>query len=150
MQKKGYTLLSDDFVPIERDSKKCYPFPAAMSVKQGSKEILSTEFPSLANDENKYYTHGNKTVSYLAFSEFANPIPTKEIIFIKYNPDVDFEIEEIKRVEALKMLLEETWTYPSPESAGSFIDWFLTVRCVRRTYSNNEKAIDKIAQLFAK
>jgi hypothetical protein len=146
---KGYTLLSDDFVLIDRGSKKSYPFPAAMSIKQGSKELLMALFPSLENNENDYYTYNQKTVSYLTFSDIVHPVPVKEVVFIKYNPDIDFEIEEVNKVEALKMLLEETWTLPSPENAGSFIDWFLGLTCFRLTYSNNEKAISKIVQLFS-
>lgn len=147
---RGYTLLSDDFVSVEASTKNAFPFPAAMSVKQGSKEMLSALYPSLANNENEHYTHNQKTVSYLTFNNEATPAPVEEVIFIKYNPDVDFEMEELHRIDALRMLLEETWTHPSPENASSFIDWFLGLKCFRLTYSNNEKAISKITQLFAK
>jgi hypothetical protein len=150
LQQHGYALLSDDFVPIERYSQKAFPFPVAMSVKHGAKKMLSALYPSLANEINDHHTYNQKTVSYLTFNNEASPVPAQEVIFIKYNPDVDFEIEELPRAKALKMLLDETWTNPSPENAGSFLDWFLGLKCYRLTYSNNEKAISKITQLFTK
>lgn len=150
LQQQGYELLSDDFVPVEGSSKNAFPFPAAMSVKPGAKQMLSAQYPSLSNNEKEHRTHNQKTVSYLIFSNEVSPVPVEEVIFIKYNPDVDFELEELTQAKALKMLLEETWTHSSQKNASSFLDWFIGLKCYKLTYSDNEKAISRIAQLFAK
>src|SRR5690606_33142888 len=47
LQNRGYKLISDDFVPIDRNSLKAYPFPIAMSVKQTSMDLLASLFPGL-------------------------------------------------------------------------------------------------------
>jgi hypothetical protein len=148
LQQKGFSLLSDDFVPIERLSQYAFPFPSAISVKEGATELLSKWYPSLQREQKPQLSRTNKMVRYLPVDGKAIPTPVKEIIFIKYDPTVDFEMEKLPRTEALKMLLDETWTSPSAENAGRFLDWYCSVSCYRLTYSNNEKALQTIIKLF--
>ena len=148
LQQKGFTLVSDDFVPLERVTQHVFPFPAAMSVKGGATELLSALYPSLQKQEEAQLSRTNKLVRYLPVEGKALPTPVKEIIFIKYDPVVDFELEKVPRLEALKMLLDETWTSPSPENASQFLDWYCEVSCYRLTYSNNQKALQSISELF--
>ncbi len=148
LQQKGFTLVSDDFVPLERITQHVFPFPAAMSVKEGATELLSALYPSLQKQEEAQQSRTNKLVRYLPVEGKALPTPVKEIIFIKYDPAVDFKMEHLPRLEALKMLLDETWTSPLPENAGQFLDWYCGISCYRLTYSNNEKALQTIAKLF--
>jgi hypothetical protein len=148
MQHKGFSLVSDDFVPIERLSQLAFPFPSAMSVKEGTTELLSVWYPSLQSEQEPQLSRTNKLVRYLPVDGKAVPAPVKEIILIKYDPAVDFEIEKLSRTEALKMLLDETWTSPSAENAGRFLDWYCGISCFRLTYSNNEKALQTIIRLF--
>lgn len=148
LKQKGFALVSDDFVPVERSSQHVFPFPAAMSVKDGATDLLSAFYPSLKGDVESQLSLTNKQVRYLPVEGEAVPAPVKEIIFIKYDRAVDFEMEELPRIEALKMLLDETWTFPSDENAGQFLDWYSGLTCYRLTYSNNEKAIQTIVQLF--
>ena len=145
---RGYSLVSDDFVPIERTTGNAFHVPIAMSVKEDATTILSMFYPSLLEQAETHRSLTNKKVKYLYFRETVTPSPVKEIIFIKYDPDVDFEMEKLPRIEALKLLLDEAWTYPSAVNAGSFLDWFTGLVCYRLTYSNNEKAIKVIDQLF--
>lgn len=148
LMQKGYALVSDDFVPIERFSRQVFPFPAAMSVKEGANELLSALYPELLKQSALLKSTTNKMVKYLPIEGKALPGKIKETIFIKYDPAIDFEWELVPRADALKMLLDETWTAPSAVNASCFLDWYCGISCYRLTYSNNEKALEFIAKLF--
>jgi hypothetical protein len=148
LQQKGLALVSDDFVAVERFSQHVFPFPAAMSVKEGASEMLSAFYPSLKEQEATQRSLTNKLVKYLPIEGVSVPAPVQEIIFIKYDPEVDFEMEKRPRADALKLLLDETWTFPSAENADRFLDWYSRLSCYRLNYSNNEKAIQAIIELF--
>ena len=89
-----------------------------------------------------------KRVRYLPVNENMITAPTHEILFVKYDPNVDFEMKELSRVDALKILLDETWTFPSAENATRFLKWYSQRSFFSLTYSNNEKALDAIKKLF--
>jgi hypothetical protein len=143
LKQKGFSVLADDFVPVEGATKQVCPLPAAISVKEGAIGLLSAWYPELQANLQTYQTE-----RYLPFEGCASPAPVRAIVFIKYNRSVDFEWQELPRPEALKMLLEETWTSPSAENASRFLDWYSEIPCYRLTYSNNEKALQIITKLF--
>lgn len=145
---KGFSLVSDDLVPIERESKMVYPFPAAISVKEGSQDLLSLYYPTLKIQSEPEITRTNKLVRYIPIESEAIPAPAKAVIFIKYDPTIDFAMEKLPFTESLKLLLDETWTYPSFENAKEFIYWHDSVNCYRITYSDNDKAVSVITKLF--
>lgn len=110
LQAEGFRLISDDFVPIGRKSFCAYPFPMAMSVKNGSVGVLSEVFPSLEGLPQNTISP-EKVVRYLPplnGFEGANDIfPVKEFIFIEYNPSVDFSFEKLDSLEGIKLLLDQ-------------------------------------------
>jgi hypothetical protein len=145
LKQKGYSIVSDDFVPIEGATRQVCPFPAAMSVKEGATGLLSAWYPELRSDKDDDLQIPER---YLPVEGCVSPAPVRAIVFIKYSRDIDFEWQELPRLQALKMLLEETWTSPSAENAGRFLDWYGEIPCYRLTYSNNEKALRVIEKLF--
>lgn len=149
LQTKGYKIVSDDFVPVERSSFKAYPFPIAMSVKEGSMDLLKPHYPELEN--NPLITlNPEKKIKYLPVDNQIMKMifPVKEFIFIKYDNTVDFSIEKIKPANAIKILFEEAWIPPQPENVEIFLDKILNISFYKLTYSNNKKALDAIRQLF--
>jgi len=150
LQTRGYPLISDDFVPVDRDSLNAYPFPIAMSVKQGSMDLLASQFPDLEQKPVTYISP-EKCVRYLPpnHTEVIKAIyPVKEIIFIEYNNLVDFVWEKLDPVKSIKLLLDQAWVLPAPENAVRLFDWILRTNFYQLTYSNNEKALDAITNLF--
>ncbi len=147
LQQKGFKLVSDDYVPIDKHTKRAFPFPLAISVKEGATELLSSLYPSLSGNKLQL-SPANKQVRYLPASGEALPAPVKEIIFIKYDTTIDFKIEKLSGTQALKMLLEETWVSPLPENANLFLDWYPSVSFYSLAYSDNEKALQAITNLF--
>jgi len=86
LQAKGYQIISDDFVPIEQSSFKAYPLPIAMSVKEGSMELLRSHYPEL--ETNPLITvNSKKKIKYLPVdTKVMNMIfPVNEFVFIKYD-----------------------------------------------------------------
>lgn len=151
LQDRGYQLISDDFVPIDRHSFKAYPFPIAMSVKQSSMHLLAALFPTL-EEKPLNYISPEKSVRFLPPK--VNPEINSRIfqvhgfVFIKYDSDVDFVWEKLDPVKALKLLLDQAWVTPTPGNAVLLFERIFQLSFYQLTYSNNKKALDTIAKLF--
>lgn len=151
LQTIGYQLISDDFVPIDRDSFCAYPFPIAMSVKQTSMELLASHYPSL-EQKTLTYISPEKSVRYLPPAEnrdiTSEIYPLKAFIFINYDNSVDFAWEKLDPVTAMKPLLDQAWVSATPGNASLLFDWIHQISFFRLTYSNNKKALEAITKLF--
>ena len=151
LRSKGYRLISDDFVPIEKHSFKAHPFPIAMSVKQGAMELISPLFPELEHKELNYISP-EKSVRYLApdtnASIFGAVFPVHEIVFVRYDNAVAFKFEKLDPVNGVKLLLDQAWVVPSPENAATVFEWITRLSFYQLTYSDNEKGIKAITNLF--
>lgn len=151
LQDRGYKLISDDFVPIDRNSFNAYPFPIAMSVKQSSMDLLASLFPDLEQKQLNYISP-EKSVRYLPpneNSDFVNDVfPVDEFIFIKYDKSVDFKWENIDPLKAMKLLLDQAWITPNKGNAEILFERITQLSFYQLTYSNNQKALDAITNLF--
>lgn len=151
LQAKGYQLISDDFVPIDRKLLNAYPFPIAMSVKEGSMELLVSHFPELGQKPLNYISPV-KSVRYLASSEnpdfTKNIFPAQEFIFVKYDQSIDFVMEKLDPLQAIRLLLDQTWVTPSRGNPAILFDLILQKSFYQLSYSNNKKALDAITNLF--
>jgi len=150
LQAKGFQLISDDFVPIDRESFCAYPFPIAMSVKEGSMELLTPKFPSL-KEKPLNYLSAEKSVRYLSFNDVDITkaiFPIKEFVLIEYNYAIDFQMEKIDPINGLKLLFDESWISPTPGNAAILFDRIPHLSFYKLTYSNNQKAMDALTTLF--
>jgi hypothetical protein len=151
--KQGLQFVSDDFVPIDSRYCKAYPFPAALSVKDGAYPILLPLYKQLETAEIFHFKGTNKTVRYLPFpadKNFYKPLPVRNLVFIQYNPQKTFSFRKVPTLEAIKRFNEEAWVSYRPEHARKFINWFPKLNCYELEYSDNEKAIHAIMDLFKK
>ena len=151
MQSKGYELISDDFVPIDNSIFNAWPFPIAMSVKQGSMEVLTPHFPVL-DEKKSTYISPEKSVRYLApvdkLSSSKAAFPVHELVFIEYNTSIDFRFEKLDPIKGLKLLLDQAWIVPAPDNAMRLLELVPRISFFNLTYSDTEKALDAIAELF--
>ena len=151
MQSKGYELISDDFVPIDNLSFNAWPFPIAMSVKQGSMEVLTNHFPTLKQKKATYISP-EKSVRYLAPPDKLNSskaaFPVHELVFIEYNTSIDFRFEKLDPIKGLKLLLDQAWIVPAPDNAKRLLELVPRISFFNLTYSDTEKALEAIAELF--
>lgn len=151
LQNRGFQLLSDDFVPIDRHLFRAWHFPMAMSVKHGALEVLSSLYANL-EEKPINETPAKKSVRYLypdydpERSNMASPV--HDVVSIKYDPTVEFEFKEADRLKAIKLMLDQSWILPNPGNAGIFLDQVARWSFYQLTYSNNEKALDVLSKLF--
>ena len=151
LQSSGFQLISDDFVPIDRYTFSAYPFPISVSVKPGSMELLKPLFPIL-EDKPLTFLSAEKSVRYIPPSNHAEVIhsvfPVKELIFIEYNSAIDFKLEKLDPIVALKALLDQVWVTPIQGNATILLDRIMEISFFKLTYSNNQKALAAISNLF--
>ena len=149
--KEGLKLLSDDFVAIDARFCKAYPFPAALSVKDGSFPVLQPLYNQLENSETFHFKNTNKTVKYLRFPDedsFYKPLPVRILVFVKYNPAKPFSFRKVPTLEAFRRFNEEAWVSHLPANARKFIKWFPGLKCYELEFSDNKRAVKVILGLF--
>lgn len=149
LQAHGFHCIADDFVPID-DSKKVHAFPAGISIKKTSLDVLLPYYPELISSAEYHYKRLNKTVRYLPPSaiDYNNSSLCKALLFIKYNKEVDFEMKKISNISAFQKLIPDSWISQNPKNVSIFLDWFSSLPCYQLTYSDNKKMISKIGELF--
>jgi hypothetical protein len=151
LQANGFSLLSDDFIMLDNKREKVWKIPLSVSVKEGSLNLLASRYPELKNMSSHSGPSG-KQVYYLTPIETpGNPgtsYPVKTIVFIQYSRDVTFKMEKVKAEEALMSLLAETWVNPNSKNVKQFLEWAERLDYYRLTYSDHNKALEKISNLF--
>jgi hypothetical protein len=147
---KEFHLVSDDFVMIDKQ-KRAYNFPSAMSVKQGAIETLLPGYPELI-DKTEIQVSPEKKVRYLTKGNYKNNpfeiYPVNEIVFVQYNPKIDFKLTRISCFKGIKAFLEQTYITPDPECAEIFLEWALQASFYRLSYSDTNLAQNAMIQLF--
>jgi len=150
LQSRGYNLISDDFVPIDKQSFHAWPFPIAMSIKPGAMNVLSNFYSGLDNKPLKL-SSSKKSVRYLnpEYNPGSNLIsPVKEVVSIKYDPKVEFEFSKADKSKAIKLMLDQSWILPNAGNAQVFLDLVSQWDFYQLTYSNTEMALDAISKIF--
>lgn len=150
LKARAYNFLSDDFITADENGN-VYPFPAAISVKEGSVETLSEYYPEL-KEISPQETFIGKIVRYLSVEnlsgDYESGFPVKAFVFVKYDKHSESIIEEVTKKEALQHLLKETWVKPETENIEKFFDWIENTTFYRLQYSDNQLAIDFVQRLF--
>lgn len=150
LKASGLDYISDDFIAATADGN-VYPFPASISVKDGSFKVLSVYYPELGDKVLEKAATG-KMVRYLPANNFSkihqNGIPVSSFIFVDFKPESSLEINPVTKKEALQFLLKETWVNPSPEYVSAFFNWVEKTNFYRMTYSDNDKMISSIKNLI--
>jgi hypothetical protein len=150
LQANGFTCLADDFVPIDRDKKEVYSFPAAISIKKNSLETLLPIYPELENSAEYNFKRLNKIVRYLKPNnpDFLSHLPCKDLVFIKYEKNSALKFDKISKINAFMQLVPDSWLSPIKENAQIFLDWFDSLNCYQITYSENNEMIASVAKIF--
>ncbi len=145
MQNQGYTLLSDDFVPVDFKSLKIYPFPASVSVKSGSFNLLKKYYPVLSEQPEVHFRLTNKSLRFmppLHINHFDyHPRSLKHIVFVNYVENKEVELRELQIPEALILFNEEAWISHEPEKAKRFMDWFSGMKFFKLDYGNSSEVV---------
>lgn len=150
LQANGYQLLSDDFIAAD-EKANVYPFPSAISVKEGSVDVLSAYYPELTNGPT-YIASTGKQVRYI---ENNNPINSsysgsrvKAIVFVKFKTDVECQCKLVDRSDAIPLLLNEIWVQPKANNINRFFEWLNTCAFYELEYSDHRDALGCVAKIF--
>jgi len=148
---EGFNFVSDDFIPIDARFCNVYPFPAALSVKDGAFPVLTPLFSHLQDAVTYHFKGTNKTLKYLPFPDdgnFYKPLPLRNLVFVQYDPDMPFSFRKVPTLEAIRRFNEEAWLSPAPANARKFIKWFPKINCYELIYGDNKQAIRNVKGLF--
>lgn len=150
LQANGLTCIADDFVPIDAKKQEVYSFPSAISIKKNSVPVLLNIYPELENSAEYHFKTLNKIVRYLPpnTSDYTQHLPCKALVFIKYQPEVELQVNSISSIEAFEQLVPDSWLSPLSENAEVFLNWFSQLPCYQIVYSNNKKMIETVHKLF--
>ena len=150
LKAKGYGYLSDDFIAVDKTGRAS-PFPAAISVKEGSVPVLSEFYPELQKTPEEH-TFIGKTVRYIPVcntdESTADGVPVKAFVFVQYSANAKAVFKAVQKREALQLLLKETWVNPEPEFVKAFFDWIDRTEFYRLTYSRTEEALATVKTIL--
>ncbi|CAL2085425.1 hypothetical protein [Tenacibaculum sp. 190524A02b] len=151
LQANGFTCLADDFVPVLAKTNEVYSFPSAISIKKNSVPVLLSMYPELATTAEYHFKALNKIVRYLPpkNNDYSQHKKCTSLVFIKYVPESDIQINQISSLNAFEKLVPDSWLSPHAENAKAFLDWFENLTCYKLTYSDNKKMIDTVTKLFS-
>ncbi|MFL3661877.1 MAG: hypothetical protein ACI6PN_09015 [Polaribacter sp.] len=152
LQANGFTCLADDFVPVASKTREVYSFPAAISIKKNSLETLLPLYPQLENSAEYHFKGLNKIVRYLKpnNTDFLSHLPCKDLIFIKYEKNSALKYVKLSKAAAFQRLVPDSWLSPIKENAQLFLNWFASLNCYQITYSENEKMLETVSEIFNK
>lgn len=147
MMAEGFNILSDDFVPVAIKNPEIYHFPAGISVKKSAGHFLQ-EFISQPNIA--ILLANNETEVYLPTGEngLLCNVPAKAIVFVKYDPETEYELKRESNLQVMNLLIEQSWIAGTPEAAEAFLSWYFTLPVYTLRYSDNQKAVEGISGLF--
>lgn len=149
---QGYRFISDDFIPIGLHSLKVFPFPASLSVKEGSLPVLTPYFKSLETAQTYFFRNKDKSVKYLPLNKykgFYKPTPVKSILYIKYHSEKENSLKKLSFRESIRKFHEHSWINPSPKHARKFIKWFPGIPCYELVYNSDRYAADQIKKILS-
>ncbi|HKI87941.1 MAG TPA: hypothetical protein VKA38_02865 [Draconibacterium sp.] len=152
LKANGFGYISDDFIAADENGD-VYPFPAAISIKEGAVKRLSEFYPELMGKDTETAFTG-KTVRYLPVFNYAEmaaaPFPVKALVFVQYNNSDSFHFEKVSKKEALQLLLKETWVNPVSDKVTRFFDWIEKTDFYRLQYSKWEQALNAIQRIYSR
>ncbi len=149
LQAHGFDCIADDFVPVDKNAN-VRGFPAGISIKRNSLDVLLPLYPQLKTSAEFHYKRLNKIVRYLPPSkiEYDQKYPCNALVFIKYDSKIEFEINPISNLVAFEKLIPDSWISQEFENVSTFLSWFENLPCYQLTYSNNQKMIKAIDNLL--
>jgi hypothetical protein len=149
--RNGFEFVSDDYVAVDLQTCMLHPFPASLSVKQGSYPVLEPLYNELKTSQEFHFKNTSKTLKYISFPAgpgFYKPVPVRKIVFVKFQSGEKNMLRQIPFLDAFKRFNDNSWISPFPSGARKFINWFEKLNYYELVYSDNEKAVKSIISLM--
>jgi hypothetical protein len=150
LQANGFHCIADDFVPVSALTQDIFSFPAAISIKKNSLDVLLPFYPELKTSAEYHFTRLNKIVRFLPpkNKQGIAQVPCKSFVFIKYDKEATFELTKLSNATAFEKLIPDSWLSPIAKNVTAFLDWFSEIPCYSIRYSDNDKMITEVSKLF--
>ena len=150
LKSQGYSVISDDFVPIGFDGC-AHHFPAAMSVKSGAIDILKNYYPDLESTPFQRQSR-EKLVRYLVHGRMSDedlvPRPVQTVLFVHYDPDIPCKLKRLARFAGFNLLVQQSYIMPGQHSVLAFMQWSMSVKYYELTYSDTEKMLQAVNSIL--
>ena len=149
LMKMGLTFYGDDSVLLERDTFSVPIMPFALTVREGSWDILHPRFPEL-QDAPIISRYGQRV-------RFLPPVRTKAdeqcgqvaaIVFVQFDPDAATEVSSLDALQTLLRLRESGfWVAHDQQSIRAFLAWIQSTASFAMSYSDVDQAAAIIHRL---
>ncbi|HWL69184.1 MAG TPA: hypothetical protein VNS22_12460 [Geminicoccus sp.] len=144
----GGALLSDDITPIEAGSRQAWPFPLAMSVKEGSWPLFARMHADFALTVP--VSIGTTRVRYFAPARRSAPRgqPVAMVIVPRYRAGARLDRQRLRPIELLRSLVESgTWPPAAGRDLTDLLAWLERVPAFRLTYGDLDEAVAAIGAI---
>jgi hypothetical protein len=148
MMADGYDMLSDDFVAMSLQKTEIYHLPSGISVKSGSVKFMGKHLPQ---KEFHPISEGHEFEHYLpplSKQGLLASVPIIAIVFVNYNPEVEFNLKKESNLRVMDQLIKQSWIATTPEAAECFLGWYFKLPVYSLQYSDNRKVVEEMKKLF--
>jgi len=145
----NFSLIADDFSPMSNEGLH-YNFPSAISIKEGFYSSAKNLFKSFDKLKEYYINDIKGNVKYLPANknELILYKRCNNVLNVKFGLDLKNEIKTVNKGKALELILPDAWISKDLDQAKSFIDWVKSSLFYDLTYSNNDKMLKMIKDIF--
>jgi hypothetical protein len=152
---QGFTYLSDDVVPIDRNTGHAIPLPICLNLKQGSLEVLKLTSGSKSLHERKQENH---QVWYFEPTGYRNNppqgnYPVKYLVFPSYAAGGQTRLRALTAGQALQKLIESQSLIESQKDkkrVTELLNWLVKIPAYTLEYGSLNEATEDIASLLSK
>ena len=144
----GFNVIADDFSPILRSDLKTYCFPAAISIKEKSFNLIEQLYPDNINSQEYYINELKGNVKYLPPISDETSANCSSVVWVKYSEDSENAIKKVSIQNALKKFLPDAWISNKEVNAKAFVKWIKKTAFYELNYSDNSKLIAIINRYF--
>ncbi|WP_179343774.1 hypothetical protein [Winogradskyella ursingii] len=146
---QGFELVADDVSPLAANDLNIYTNPAALSVKEGSFDILSPLVDGFESFETLKVNPSKGRIKYIPFPKpTQNKYTCQNIILVNYKKNAVTELESISVAQLMETLIPDTWLSPNPAHAKSFLEWLQNVNMYELTYSDTAQVTNLVTDIF--
>lgn len=145
----GFDVLSDDLTPLRETPLKLFYNPCSISIKQGAFEVLPLYYDNFNSLDSVVLNSFKGKIKHLPFkAPENNSYNCRHILLVNYVINSVTSLSKITIDEALEVLIPESWLSHKEEHAKLFMDWLSMQAFYKLTYSNNDEAIEALADIL--
>jgi hypothetical protein len=142
----GFSVVADDITGLRAKDHKVCTHPGALSLRLDTRELLAEYYPNLdASLQISRHTYNKGEWLYLnaPVARIAGFV-ARSMVMVNYVPGAKTKLEPMSIKELVALLIPNSWLIPHKLRARDFMDWLLTLKLYKLTYSKTTDAINAI------